>query len=342
MMDKRLSILPIVSSLVAAFFILSAWNRSATSLERLRISAANYSNDKQRVGRLLETMSRRNPRDLEVKSAIILNDARPLSRDWLHQAINGSSTAEAGGIGDIEKRYEAIVKLDPLEDACWHNLAWVYASQGEMSLAREAARRATIIAPEDPVYRVSLGLISEHEDPKFAVVQYATGVALKPLLLHSSFYYDLMGRNPELANQILGAAKSQLALASHDPIQEARLASILMFEGGHSVPRSLLLDSLSQLSNLGMAWHNLASIESADNNTIGAALDEARSEYLLHNPTTRSAPVEHIFRARSRVLYSPHSRRVASEYKEVSIFADDLLPAGLLDYLAPILSGPVN
>jgi tetratricopeptide (TPR) repeat protein len=175
-----------------------------------------------------------------------------------------------------------------------------------------------------------------------AVESYAAGIAAAPSLASSPFFSELRSRDGDRAGRILVSAANLLraqAAERDDPILRSRLGALLLATGDLKASRSALESSLAALPNLSRAWANLATVLRLQGQTGAAARALERARFLApHDPVVLREAIKSGAPDQgpaTLVLISDHAAKAERIYLHADPIGDDLLPNGLLAYLAP-------
>jgi O-antigen ligase len=152
-----------------------------------------------------------------------------------------------------EKAHLEALRLAPVDEALWHNLAWIRRQRGDGPGAATAIAAAVRAQPQEAVYQVSRGWLLEASSPAEAQAAYAQALALAPRIIESRFFADLRARTPELAEGALReatAAVRRRALRSGNPLDTAALSGLSWFLGEKAEAARLATAALADLPNL--------------------------------------------------------------------------------------------
>lgn len=244
--------------------------------------------------------------------------------------------------------FEKSLRLNTAEDGTMHNLAWVHAMAGDLRGAAALLAQIVKAVPNDPVYRVSYGLVFEKIGNEGAAqAEYAHAISLRPAILQSDFFADLLARSPNLARGAEGAARERLAKDREDPVAAIRLAEIDVFEGDTEAADALISPILPRLPNIGTAWEVRGDIDRENGQLKEAVLSYRRALFLDATPETaerllRLAPPQSsvtpmLKRMQEQIAshrMSPHAIRISVVYRPPVVLTNDLIPTDLLEYVS--------
>ncbi|MEG9433350.1 tetratricopeptide repeat protein [Terriglobus sp. ADX1] len=276
-----------------------------------------------------EEVMTRSPRDVQIYATRAVWISQKSDQEWLEDVFESRSAAASNGLVPVVSLLETAVRIDPLEDACWHNLAWAYKIQGDDAKAIQALQRAIALEPEDPIYRASLGIFEERSDRDSAAKSYGRFISLMPRSIESKFYLDLSERDHELALESVRLAIQELSQTASNPLVKARLARIQLSLGNVDHARELAVASLSELPNLGGAWETLSEADLKQARLEASVGERKKARYLLG----QELRIVHGSIHWVDEFVSPHARRLPAQYREFPVITNDLMPSNLLSYL---------
>src|SRR6185369_11859643 len=251
--------------------------------------------------------------------------------------------------------YNRALELNPADDVFHHNLGWLHYFLGQTQLAIKHIRRSIELSSDVALYHVSLGLIYESTgEADRASSEYTFALRLSPGLVDSAFFKDFQNRLPAEAEKALQATTSyfeeQLASGS-DPIANAGLGKLYLYEGRVDEAIKRLQDATAQLPSLSLAWINLGQCYELTGNESEAKLAYERALFLddgnysaldhlgdlAYQQQQSTQAIAYYERALNRYQRqsSIHSERVFRIYRAKQIVANDIVPARLLAYAAP-------
>jgi tetratricopeptide (TPR) repeat protein len=251
--------------------------------------------------------------------------------------------------------YNRALELNPADDVFHHNLGWLHYFLGQTQLAIKHIRRSIELSSDVALYHVSLGLIYESTgEADRASSEYTFALRLSPGLVDSAFFKDFQNRLPAEAEKALQATTSyfeeQLASGS-DPIANAGLGKLYLYEGRVDEAIKRLQDATAQLPSLPLAWINLGQCYELTGNESEAKLAYERALFLddgnysaldhlgdlAYQQQQPAQAIAYYERALNRFQRqsSIHSERVLRIYRAKQIVANDIVPARLLAYAAP-------
>jgi tetratricopeptide (TPR) repeat protein len=263
-------------------------------------------------------------------------------------ARSGAVPVQAGCLRSCgAAEFEKSLQLNAVEDGTMHNLAWVHAMAGDLQGATALLAQAVKTVPNDPVYGVSYGLALEKAgNTGAAQAEYARAIALRPSILQSDFFADLLARSSSLARGAEAEARKRLEKNREDPVAAVRLAEIDVFEGDAEAADALVSPVLSRLPNIGAAWSVRGDIDRESGQLKEAVLSYRRALFLDATPETaehllRLAPpqssvtpmLKRIQEQTASHRMSPHALRTSVIYRPARLLTNDLVPADLLEYV---------
>lgn len=261
----------------------------------------------------------------------ILVPSRSITRNW-QVADPGRvlATADFAQASRIAAAYETIIQRDRYCDVCWHNLAWLELGLDRKEDAVSAIKQAIWLAPDDPMYMASAGLIYEvSKRNDLAVRYYAKEIEMLPRSLGSPQMKALHSRNPLLEEQAIGLAIVDMSNVS-DPASLARRGQLrIMLKDTRSAEEDLAT-ATSEMPSLTIAWKELAFLDSHLHKP-----EEARRAAINANLFVDSSEDDNRIPGNLDEIYkpwdrSPHYRRAEVQYLARLTSKNDLIPGRLL------------
>jgi len=255
--------------------------------------------------------------------------------------------------------YETTLRLNPSDDAAYHNLGWLNWFMGQNEQAIECVQKAIELDGTSYLYHISLGLLRElREDKAAAFSQYGTALYLSPGLLDSRFFRDLRRRWPEEVEGLIASTTLKLEAKLRDrfdPLVAAKLGRLYM---QRQPDRALaLLDAATRaLPNLSRPWANLGRLYQlhGDKSWMRECYEKSvfidgsdtLSWYRLggyYEELNRTQDAARCYERAVNISLNPdssHSGRVRRIYLSRYTLFDDVIPRGLLSYTGANINLP--
>ena len=252
--------------------------------------------------------------------------------------------------------YQRALELNTRDAVAHHNLAWLEHLVGDDTSAVADWRETTTLDPGNAVFHVSYGMfLEESGNAKEATEQYAAAIELSPAILDSPFFARYHSRFPEAADalvaRITAKLEDRLRREGGDPILEARLGKLYLYQGELEQSAQLLEDAAKKLPNLPLVWLNLGDVRASQGDGVAAmgCYEKARViSRTLAGPYLRLGEV-HLQRGEKSIaadelrvavqkwqrvnpLTASHNNRL---YQGPPQRIDDLLPTTLVWYVTP-------
>ena len=278
------------------------------------------------------------------------------------QCTSHSKSGDAG-ISDEERNlaqeaaadYRHALTLNGRDAVAYHNLAWLAHLLGDDAAAAGDWRRSVEIDPDNAAFHLSYGMfLEEGGATEAAKEQYVSAIELTPSILDSPFFTRYRSRNSAAADSIVRSSiagiESRLG-QGNDPILEARLGKLYLYQGDIERSGKLLEGAVKQLPNLPLVWFNLGELNEARGNPEQARICYQRARTIdasLARPYLRMGEMS--LRAgekdsaandltsaiqrwqRINPITSAHNNRLYSGPRQP---IDDLLPTTLVWYISP-------
>jgi len=251
--------------------------------------------------------------------------------------------------------YRHSLALNARDAVAHHNLAWLEHLLGDNTAAAEDWKQAVDLDPGNAAFHLSYGMfLDEAGSGEAARAQYESAIELTPSILDSQFFTRYRSRSPRAADSLVRDVTSKLETrlgSGNDPILEARLGKIYLFEGDTSRAEKLLNDAAKQLPNLPLVWFNLGQLYEGQADSTQARLDFSRAREIdssLAGPYLQLGQMslrdgdkhqatqyfEQTIQRWQRInpVTSAHNNRLYDGPRQP---IDDLLPTTLVWYISP-------
>ena len=190
--------------------------------------------------------------------------------NFFRAKVPGTTTACIEG----RKAFTQSVSIRP-SGLAEHNLGWLMTSCGYLG-AEKHFQKAVELAPTEPLYQVSDGLLLETiGDRENAEAQYASAIAIAPRIAQSGFFADLQLRDPEVAFKSLHLAMDQVSHHTMTSVERAKVASLKVSAGDKNGCQEALALS-HQRQDLGGVFLTLSRCPSASSEEIRNLLIASR------------------------------------------------------------------
>ncbi|MBP7462456.1 MAG: tetratricopeptide repeat protein [Candidatus Delongbacteria bacterium] len=265
-------------------------------------------------------------------------------------SLGGDRKADAGlhSIGDL---YQTALVLNPEDDACHHNLAWIYRLMGDPERAEYHFKQAILIDPLVSIYPISLGMLYEKSGrAQDAVEAYSRAVRLSPDILDSPFFQELDDAYRQAIDSLVEIMIAELVVDQGDPIRLGRAAKLYYHFQCYDDAESLLTKITGLMPNLNRPWHWLGKIHHRRNRW--GPMRDCWLRSIFINPWDYLSAMElghyyagignehdaeYYFQVAGfryeRLFSEVYLRRRYTYYLPVA--ANDLIPQGLLHYINP-------
>jgi tetratricopeptide (TPR) repeat protein len=269
--------------------------------------------------------------------------------------LNNYSIAINKAISESILLYQKACQLSPFDAMFQHNLGWLYLINQQSDSAIFYITQAIKTDPNNAIYHISKGLITEIQRSDQAFEEYKQAILLSPDIVDSPFFTDLKERNPVKTKEILQDAYEemlQIQSIRYSSIIEAKIGKILLALGGNMDAALNALTHVTQIHpNLNRPWYYLGYIEQLKGN--GEAMQEYYKKSLFLSPfdhlplyafasyykeTGNISKSESYSKSAERAWKnkrSVHSIRCRWMYYE-NTEKDDVVPQGLLYYISPV------
>ena len=255
--------------------------------------------------------------------------------------------------------YQNTLRLNPSDDAAYHNLGWLYWFTRQDDQAIACAQKAVELDPSAYLYHVSLGVLHElREDKTTALSEYERALSISPGLLDSRFFRDLRRRLPSDVEALITTVTSKLEARlkdGFDPLSAGKLGRLYL-ERQPARARELLEAATRDLPNLSRPWANLGRLYELQGDktrmkecyerTIFLENSYALSWYRLGNYYEELNQTQLAARCYERAVNfslkpgSTHAWNVRRIYHSSYTLFDDVIPRGLLSYVGPNIDLP--
>jgi tetratricopeptide (TPR) repeat protein len=249
--------------------------------------------------------------------------------------------------------------LNPSDDAAYHNVAWLYWFMREDDKAIASAQKAVEIDRSNYLYHVSLGLLRElREEKQAASGEYDVAIYLAPGLLDSRFFRDLRSRWPNEVKALVTNSTLKLEAELKDgfnPPNAAKLGRLYM-DRQPDKALELLTAATRALPNLSRPWANLGRLYElqGDKTRMKECYERALfvdgsqtiAWYGLANYYEEQNQPQDAARCYERAVNSAlkpesnHFWNVRRIYLSTYALPDDVIPRGLLSYIAANIDVP--
>lgn len=158
--------------------------------------------------------------------------------------------------------YEHALELNRWDVIARHNMAWLEHLQGNNRDAGENWKAATELDPANPVFHLSYGMfLEEVRQTETAKAEYEAAISISPSILDSPFFARYQTRSNAAAESVIvdvtAELERRLRNAPSDPIVEAKLGKLYLFQQKRSQAATLLQEASRQLPGLSLVWVNL-------------------------------------------------------------------------------------
>jgi tetratricopeptide (TPR) repeat protein len=172
--------------------------------------------------------------------------------------------------------YRKALELNGRDAVAHHNLGWLEHLTGDDASAARDWAEAVRIDPGNAVFHLSYGMfLEELKDTVKAKEQYQTAIELSPSIVDSQFFTRYRIRDKGGADSVIEAVTSKLEEKlgqGKDPILEARLGKLYLFQSNLLNASQMLEDAAEQLPNLPLVWMNLGEVLEKQGN-LAEAMD---------------------------------------------------------------------
>jgi tetratricopeptide (TPR) repeat protein len=251
--------------------------------------------------------------------------------------------------------YRKALELNSRDAVAHHNLGWLEHLNGDDFNAAKDWAEAVAIDPGNAVFHLSYGMfLEESRDSIKAKEEYQTAIELSPSIVDSQFFSRYRIRDKEASDSVISAVTSKLEKKlrqGRDPILEARLGKLYLFQGNLLQASQMLEDAAAQLPNLPLVWMNLGEVRGKQDN-LAEAMDCYRKANVVNGSLAgpylrlgevelrngrKSEAAENFSQAiqrwqRVNPITAAHNNRL---YVGPRQKIDDLLPTTLVWYTTP-------
>jgi tetratricopeptide (TPR) repeat protein len=251
--------------------------------------------------------------------------------------------------------YRKALELNSRDAVFHHNLGWLEHLTGDDVSAAKDWAEAVAIDPGNAVFHLSFGMfLEESNDTGKAKEEYQTAIELAPSIVDSQVFTRYRIRDKEAADSVIAAVTSKLEKRlgqGKDPILEARLGKLYLFQGNLLLASQMLEDTAAQLPNLPLVWMNLGEVREKQGN-LTEAMDCYRKANVVNGSLAgpylrlgeielrngqKSEAAENFSQAiqrwqRVNPITAAHNNRL---YVGPRQKIDDLLPTTLVWYMTP-------
>jgi len=293
-----------------------------------------------------------NARYYDWRGYVICQNLPPHCSHGFRAALSaGDRSAALLAVADYRKALE----LNGRDAVAHHNLGWLEHLLGDDAGAEADWGAAVKIDPANVLFHLSYGMfLNESGNEPRAKEEFQTAVKLSPSTVDSPFFTRYRIHNQNAADSIVGAVTSTLASElgqGNDPIVEAKLGKLYLFQGDLSRAAQLLEDAASQLPNLPLVWVNLGEVRERQDSLSSAMDCYKKATYVdgtLAGPYLRMGELE--LRAGQKTTASEDFSRAIERWQRVKPVTaahnsrlyvedwqriDDLLPTTLVWYTTP-------
>ncbi len=251
--------------------------------------------------------------------------------------------------------YRHSLQLNGRDAVAHHNLAWLEHLLGDNAAAAEDWKQSVDLDPGNAAFHLSYGMfLDESGSDEAARAQYESAIELTPSILDSQFFTRYRAQSLQAADSLVKEVASKLEArlgSGNDPILEARLGKVYLFEGDTSRAERMLTDATHQLPNLPLVWFNLGQLYEGRGDSDQARLDFSRAREIdssLAGPYLQLAELtlrdgdkqqasqyfEQTIQRWQRInpVTSAHNNRLYDGPRQP---IDDLLPTTLVWYISP-------
>lgn len=160
--------------------------------------------------------------------------------------------------------YRKTLELNSRDAVGHHNLAWLEHLSGDDASAKKDWEEAVAIDPGNHVFHLSYGMfLEEVGETARAKEEYQIAIEMSPSIVDSQFFARYRIRDQNAADSVVSAVTVALGRRlerGQDPILEARLGKLYLFQGDLARASQLLEDAAQQLPNLPLVWMNLGEV----------------------------------------------------------------------------------
>ena len=255
--------------------------------------------------------------------------------------------------------YQITLRLNPSDDAAYHNLSWLYWFTRQDDQAIACALKAVELDPSAYLYHVSLGLLRELSgDKTSAFSEYERALSISPGLLDSRFFRDLRRRWPREVQTLISTVIAKLETRmkeGFDPLSAGKLGRLYL-ERQPDRARELLEAATRDLPNLSRPWANLGRLYELQGDkprmkecyerTLFLENSYALAWYRLAFYYEELNQTQNATRCYERAVNfslkpgSNHAWNVRRIYHSSYTLSDDVIPRGLLSYTGPNIDLP--
>lgn len=251
------------------------------------------------------------------------------------------------------KFYKEACRLNSFDAMFHHNLGWLYWMNSQYDLAYDYISQAVKLDPNDALYHVSKGLITESINIEEAFESYMKAILISPDIIDSFFFNDLNRRLPVETNKLLEMAYNelkQMISSQYSSILEAKSGKLLLALGEISQAHEIFNHVTQVHPNLSRPWYYLGLIEQKNGNYCIMREHFKKSLFLSSDYLPLYAfayyykeigdmlKSDSYFKNADRIwknkrsIHSSRSKRIYFLDTE----KDDIIPEGLFEYIIPV------
>jgi tetratricopeptide (TPR) repeat protein/O-antigen ligase len=200
------------------------------------------------------------------------------------------SSSGASVLNDSQKQsakqaaedYRRALMLNGRDAVAHHDLAWIEHLLGDDASAGKEWREAVEIDPDNGAFHLSYGMFLEESGAiQASKEQYESAIELTPSVLDSPFFTRYRFRSPEAADSVVKDSinwiETKIGQGS-DPILDARLGKLYLYEGNLERSEEMLEEAAQQLPNLPLVWFNLGELKEAQGDSRRALICYQRAQ----------------------------------------------------------------
>ena len=268
---------------------------------------------------------------------------------------HGLKKEDRTAILDAIEDYRRAIVLNSRDAVAHQNVAWLEHLLGDDKRAAENWETAIAIDPGSPIFHVSFGMfLDETGEKSRADEEYETAIDLSPSTVDSQYFARYHSRDSVEASSVVAAVVGKLEKQlqrAKDPIIEARLGKLYLFQDDLSRASRLLEDAAQQLPNLPLVWMNLGDVRKRQGNLAAAMGYYRKANFIdpsLAGPYLRMGEIE-LLNGLNSAATGDFSRAIQQWQRVKPITAahnnrlyvgprqkiDDLLPTTLVWYTTP-------
>ena len=167
---------------------------------------------------------------------------------------------------EAKNAFARAVALNPDDASFQSNLGILQMATGDTVSAIQHLKQALTLAPHQSIYHMLCGLACS-DDSVYSHSRFVHAVYYSPDILDSKWFSDLQAQDSSRAVSIVYEAQAmltdRLANRGNDPLLQACLAKLLLFQGQAADAKILLHEVARTMPNLNRPWLMLGDIAAA-------------------------------------------------------------------------------